>query len=255
NLRVLLGFVLCSFGLLLALAGLSKSVTGTVVTTPDSTKWYVDGVNGSDSNDCKSSTTACKTIGHAISLAASGGSITVAAATYPEKVTIGVSLKLTGAGASNTVIDGGGVFSTAVVTISPGVVATLSKFTIRNGFASEGGGINNSGTLTINNSVLSANTAGANGGGIFSNGTLTINSSTLSANTVLGTLPSGGGIYNEGALTINKSTLNGNTAGPGGGSSSSGGGIYNTGGTVMLTNTTLSGNKATGVTSVFGGGI
>src|SRR6516225_1460098 len=42
------------------------------------TTWYVDGVNGSDSNNCKSPTTACKTIGHAISLASSGDSISVA---------------------------------------------------------------------------------------------------------------------------------------------------------------------------------
>jgi hypothetical protein len=30
--------------------------------------WYVDGVNGSDKNNCKSTQTACKTVGHAISL-------------------------------------------------------------------------------------------------------------------------------------------------------------------------------------------
>lgn len=49
-----------------------------------STTWYVNGVSGSDSNPCKSLTTACKTIGHAISLAASGDSIMVAGATYTE---------------------------------------------------------------------------------------------------------------------------------------------------------------------------
>jgi hypothetical protein len=36
------------------------------------TTWYVDGVKGNDSNKCNSPTTpACKTIGHAIALAAS----------------------------------------------------------------------------------------------------------------------------------------------------------------------------------------
>ena len=44
-----------------------------------SSTWYVNGVNGSDSDNCKSSTTARKTIGHAISLAHSGDSIMVAA--------------------------------------------------------------------------------------------------------------------------------------------------------------------------------
>lgn len=31
-----------------------------------STDWYVDGVNGNDVNDCLTSRTPCKTIGHAI---------------------------------------------------------------------------------------------------------------------------------------------------------------------------------------------
>ena len=48
------------------------------------TTWYVNGVSGSDSNFCASPTTACKTVGQAVSLAASGDSIRVAAATYKE---------------------------------------------------------------------------------------------------------------------------------------------------------------------------
>ena len=43
------------------------------------TTWYVNGVTGSNSNNCMSPTAACKTIGHAISLAASGDSIMVGA--------------------------------------------------------------------------------------------------------------------------------------------------------------------------------
>lgn len=50
-------------------------------TTIASTTWYVNGVSGNNSNDCKTPTTTCKTVGHAISLAASGDSIRVAAAT------------------------------------------------------------------------------------------------------------------------------------------------------------------------------
>lgn len=45
--------------------------------------WYVNGVNGCDNNNCLSSTTACKTIRHAISYASSGDSIKVAAAITP----------------------------------------------------------------------------------------------------------------------------------------------------------------------------
>jgi hypothetical protein len=57
-----------------------------------STTWYVNGVSGSDKNNCKLAQTACKTIGHAISLARSGDSVTVAAATYRENLLIGFTL-------------------------------------------------------------------------------------------------------------------------------------------------------------------
>jgi hypothetical protein len=71
--------------------------------------WYVDGVHGSDNNNCKSRQHACKTIGHGISLASSGDSIMVAAATYTENLTIGFSLKIVGSGAQATIVDGGQV--------------------------------------------------------------------------------------------------------------------------------------------------
>jgi hypothetical protein len=51
--------------------------------------------------------TPCKTIGHAISLASSGNTVKVAAATYTENLTISVSLKVIGEGAKTTIIDGG----------------------------------------------------------------------------------------------------------------------------------------------------
>jgi len=81
-----------------------------------STTWYVNGVSGSDSNNCLSALNACKTIGHAISLAAAGDTIYLAAATYSENLTIIMNLTVIGAGAATTVIDGGGVGR--VVTIS-----------------------------------------------------------------------------------------------------------------------------------------
>jgi nitrous oxidase accessory protein NosD len=114
-----------------------------------SSTWYVDGVNGSDSNNCKTHQHACKTIVHAISLASSGDSILVAAATYTENLTIGLNLKVIGSGAPTTIIDGGGVGR--VVTIPTGTHVTLSKLTIRNGASGGkfafGGGIFNGGTL------------------------------------------------------------------------------------------------------------
>lgn len=49
-----------------------------------STTWYVSGLSGNDNNSCLSPQIACRTIGHAIALAASGDSVMVAAATYVE---------------------------------------------------------------------------------------------------------------------------------------------------------------------------
>jgi hypothetical protein len=90
-----------------------------------STTWYVNGVSGSDSNPCKSLTTACKTIGHAISLASSGDSIIVASATYAESLTIGKSLTILGSGAATTIIQSGNFVVTPVVTISSTTAVTL----------------------------------------------------------------------------------------------------------------------------------
>jgi hypothetical protein len=226
-----------------------------------STTWYVDGMNGSDNNDCKSPQTACKTIGHAISLASSGDSIMVAPATYTENLSIGVSLRVIGSGATTTIIDGGG--ANTVVNISGGVVL-LSKVTIRNGHTANGGGgiDNNAATLTISNSTLSGNSASV-GGGIYNYlGNLTINTSTFSGNSAA---YYGGGIHNFGSkLTINRSTFSGNFAAFGGGAISnykgltinnstisgnsaySGGGIYNVRKrpSAVINNSTLSGNRA-----------
>jgi len=70
------------------------------------TAWYVDGVHGSDGNNCTSAATACKTIGHAISLTSPGDSIFVAEAIYKERLSIGISLNVIGSGARTTIIDG-----------------------------------------------------------------------------------------------------------------------------------------------------
>jgi hypothetical protein len=64
----------------LRVGSLFAVVIFTLRSTAMATTWYVNRVSGSDSNKCTSSSTACKTIGHAISLALSGDSIMVAAA-------------------------------------------------------------------------------------------------------------------------------------------------------------------------------
>jgi hypothetical protein len=185
------------------------------------TTWYVNGVTGNNSNNCLSTTTACKTIGHAISLAHSGDSIRVAAATYYENPTIRISLNIIGAGAIKTIIDGRSV-KTVVTIFSTGANVMLSNLTIRSGVGVSGGGIYNSGQLTITGSTVSGNSVfhgsgSALGGGLYNSGTVTINRSTFNNNaaatgscTDCGAF--GGGIYNSGTLTVNNSTFSGNSA-------------------------------------------
>jgi hypothetical protein len=234
--------------------------------------WYANGVSGSNSNDCKSPTTACKTIGHAISLASAGDSIMIAAAVYNEHLVIDHSLKLIGAGSSSTIVDGGG--TGRVVTIFSSIAhVSLQKLTIRNGLTTAGtahaAGIYNLGILTIGSCLISGNhthgTTESLGGGIYNTGTLTITRSTITGNTTSG-LSAGAGIYNGGTLTINTSTINQHTAAIGGGIYSSsaltinrstlfanqaidGGAVYSLG-TVAINNNTISGNSAS-----IGGGI
>lgn len=116
---------------------------------------------------------------------------------------------------------------------------TLDSLTLTGGNAQSdpGGGINNSGTLTLNQSTLSGNEA-KSGGGIYNSGTLTLNQCTFAGNSA----EDGGGIYNNGTLTLIQSTIAGN-------SGAYGVGIYNTG-MLTLIRSTLSGNTGTN-----GGGI
>ncbi len=208
-----------------------------------STTWYVNGVNGSDSNDCKSSTTACKTIGHAIALAASGDSVKVAAAIYNENMlNFLTNLNVIGDNPATTVIDGGG--SETVVLIG-GTTVTLSRLTIRNG---DGGISNNQGTLTITNCAIVGNNAFQSGAAINSYfGSVTINNSTVSGNLATNSVVFGGGILNEGSMTINNSTITRNTVQ---GEYAAGGDIYNDG-TLTINNSTITG----GIAANGGGGI
>ena len=69
----------------------------------------------------------------------------------------------------------------------------------------QGGAIYNSGTVAINNSTLSGNSAnGFSGGGIYNDSVVKIDNSTLSGNTGS---PSGGGIYNSGTATLRNSLV------------------------------------------------
>ena len=141
-----------------------------------------------------------------------------------------------------------------ILTLADSAVVIINNLTISNGSSNgvldlaKGGGIfmGNSAVLTLNNCIVTANTATGGGGGIWMNpsGVLHVFDSTISNNTTTGGDGGGIRISNSGTLNITRSTVSGNQAtatAPAGG----GGGIYNgVAGTVNAENITVSGNTA-----------
>jgi hypothetical protein len=162
-------------------------------------------------------------------------------------------LTINGAGAGSTIVDAAGLYRVFEMS---NVAVTLSGMTIQGGnavntgsgaYSDWGGGIWNAylgGSLTVNNCVISGNTAAYAGGGIFSASSLTLNNSVLSGNSAA---HNGGGIANHGTMTVSNCTFSGNSAhGLGGGA------IWNEpAATATLQYCTLSGNSALN----YGGGI
>ena len=150
-------------------------------------------------------------------------------------------LTLTGAGAGETVIDGGGLDRVFHIIGS----VQITGVTIRNGLGDEtngGGGILNWQSLTLVRSAVTGNETPLAGGGIHNTGTMVIRESTIDSNH---SQMDEGGIFNrEGAtLEIVASTVSNNRA------DRYTGGITNYA-TLSLVSTTISGNEAP-----LGGGV
>jgi len=153
---------------------------------------------------------------------------------------------------NTTAFIGGGIFndSNAMLTIENSTIGGNSAAT---GAAPYGGGIYNTGAMTLTASAASGNNAGGNGGGIYNDGSSatliasTVSDNTAGAGSANGQAGNGGGIETGAStLTLVNSTVSGNSA------TRSGGGIGEGGdfGTVALYNSTISVNSA-----VNGGGI
>jgi hypothetical protein len=161
----------------------------------------------------------------------------------------GQIISIVGAGLAKTIIDAN--YIDRVFRVATDRVANISSVTIRNGRPqlSDGGGVVNNGTLSINDSVIERNTAPSLGGGVASDGILNINRSTIRGNASVAPIPGlyayGGGLYLSGGVTtVRNSTIDSNTA-------DTGGGILNYDNELTIVNSTLSGNKA----AWYGGGI
>lgn len=176
-------------------------------------------------------------------------------------------------GATTLAVSGANSFNVFTVQAT----STISNLTIENGYAASGGGVFNSGTLTLSNDKVVNNSTpnGGNGGGIFNTkGKLNLKSTDVNNNTAT---QNGGGLNNVGGgqVTIsarefynNRATNGGGIFNNGGGGkgatltianntvidynivTGAGGGLYNTSGQVMMTGGSIYENS-----SGAGGGI
>jgi hypothetical protein len=169
--------------------------------------------------------------------------------TGPSTIVTIAGLTISGGQATGTNNKGGGIFSSGTLTVQNAVVSGNA--------ADSGGGLysEDGPMLTILNSTISGNSATGSGGGVgdFQENVI-IQNSTISGNSA----SEGGGVYlSDGQLTIQNSTISMNTAQVAAGSALGGGIAANEQGAVIIQNTTITGNTAsgTGTGAGKGGGI
>ncbi len=145
---------------------------------------------------------------------------------------------ITGGNVSGALDFGGGIANSGTLTLTNSVVTNNTAFF-------SGGGVGNLGLAMVTNSTISNNTATTGvGGGISNNNILDISNSLISGNQALSGVSDGGGVANNGTATIVDSAITGNDSGD------DGGGLRNFA-TMTLTNSTMSANTA----ATYGGGI
>ncbi|MCB9422807.1 MAG: tandem-95 repeat protein [Ardenticatenaceae bacterium] len=161
-------------------------------------------------------------------------------------------MTINGPGAQLLTISGGDV--SRVFNVGSSGVVEIRGVTIANGrvTSSNGGGINNAGTLVLSYSTVAQNAIASggvtNGGGIHNSGVMTITHSAIISNTNAGTTARGGGVAGTaGRLAILNSTISGNN------SNIWGGGVHNTGSsTLLIDHSTIARNTAV---TFWGGGL
>lgn len=170
-----------------------------------------------------------------------GGSLTLSNLT----VTNGSAPTTQGA----TPAESGGAIRSVGALALDGVSVTNS---VVSGTGASGGGIIAGGSLSIDRSTVSGNSATRAGGGIeVTTGTVTIDRSALSGNSTGPTPGNGGGLHVTGAATttVDRSTVTANFA------SAEGGGLWNSStGTMTVSRSVVSGNEAAGPLADQGGG-
>ncbi len=218
---------------------------------------------GSDAQDGLTWETAKQTVAAGLGAAAAGDEVWVARGVYVERITLvdGVALyggfigrELTLAerpgfprpagDANETVLDGNQGGSVVVVT-STAAATRIDGFTIRNGLAANGGGINcESSTATIVNNTITANAATSGGGLYCVTGSPQVWNNRITGNTASST---GGAMAycGDSQPNVAGNTMEGNWAGQ------HGGGVYCDGVAGVICGNLLRGNTA----GVRGGGV
>jgi len=199
----------------------------------------------------------------AIDDAVAGDIISLGAETFTETFTVDKDLTVRGETGGGTIVQAAtapGIATSRIATVTKGVNTAFRWLTLRYGVSGgDGGGIYNSGTLTVTFSKIYSNTAANDGGGIYNDAYLTKSSSLfINASKVMSnTAQYGGGIYNYaygtpnvGEVTLENAQIVNNSA-------TNGGGVYNQGylsgdAQLSIKNCTIKNNHAT---SGSGGGI
>lgn len=142
---------------------------------------------------------------------------------------------------NSALYDGGGLYNDA------GAIAVLNFVTLKSNTSGYGGGLENNGTVTLNDSLVDSNIVTGSGGGIWNlSGTVNLTRTRVVNNSAY----EGGGINSYGThVEINNASIMNNVT-----TGSNGGGVYISSGTAFITNATISGNQAVGG-GANGGGV
>jgi len=196
---------------------------------------YIGGLNGPKAS-----------IKNAISTVTSGGTVRIANGLYNgaknNNITINKNMTIQGQSKQDTIIQN--TIDSYIFQINSGIKVNINDLTLTQGTNpnGNGGAINNDGTLTVNSSTFTCNSA-AQGGAIYNDGSLTVNNSTFTGNIET----EGGAIANGGTAIVNNSTFTDNTATTGGAIANYNNYNYS----LTVNNSTFTGNTAT----VVGGAI
>jgi transcriptional regulator with XRE-family HTH domain len=155
-------------------------------------------------------------------------------------LTFGKPLRLRGPGANILAISSTRGYN---VHVSAGVSVSIAGLAFKDSKNLTASFIANDGTLSLTNSTISGNTSPDFGGGISNFDTLTLTNSTVSDNTASS---GGGGIENNtGTLILTNSTIVGNRVSKYGHTPGRGGGIENLDGKLTIVNSAIVDNRST----------